>query len=32
MDDISFVKTMIHIESELKDAGYNPYEQLMGYL
>lgn len=32
MDDMSFIKTMIYIESALKDAGYNPYEQLMGYL
>lgn len=32
MDDIAFVKTMVHIESAIKDAGYDPYEQLVGYL
>ena len=32
MDDIAFIEIMVRIEAAIRDAGYDPYEQLLGYL
>lgn len=32
MDDIAFSEIMAQIESAIRDADYDPYEQLVGYL
>lgn len=32
MDDALFYQRITDIEEAIKDAGYDPYDQLMGYL
>ena len=32
MDDALFQQTIIEIVEAIKDAGYDPYDQLVGYL
>lgn len=32
MDDVLFHQRIIEIVEAIKDAGYDPYDQLMGYL
>ena len=32
MNDPSFLQTISEVESAIKQAGYDPYEQLEGYL
>lgn len=32
MDDVLFHQRIIEIKEAIKDAGYDPYDQLIGYL